>query len=228
MGSLCEAGVPESTRRALCERMWLHWIRKGQTLYCEGNESARLYAIRVGRVKLLRTDLDGCEHVTGILESGDLFGFESIFDASYLNEARALTDAEVCVASGREVRDLMDEVPRVAIDLAKYLHQQLCRTRDRQLCFRAAGAGARLAGYILECLASRVEREGERAVETSGEEQPVVVADLTLKDLGGLLGLSPETVCRTLSEFRTKGILESSSAGIRIRDLPSLRRYARF
>lgn len=218
MLSLSRAGVPASTIQATCERMTLTRARRRQVLYSEGNGATHLYAIRSGRVKLLQADSRGNVCVTALLEPGDLFGFEAIFGETYDSFAEALTDCELCLASADHLQRLVAEHPHTGTDLARYLHYQLCRTRDRQLSVTATGAPAKLAGYLLHSL------EWEDDVE---ERNPLVARDMTLADIGGLLGVSPETACRALSRMKAGGLVEVCTAGIMIRDVDGLRRLAR-
>jgi CRP/FNR family transcriptional regulator len=103
----------------------------------------------------------------------------------------------------------------VASDLARYLHQQLSLARDRQVVAAAPSAQAKLAGYLLH-----------RLPEDSDPNDCWVARHLTLRDLGGILGISGETVCRALAELRERGIVETSAAGIRVLDAEALRQIA--
>jgi CRP/FNR family transcriptional regulator len=215
--SLHEASLPERTIRAICDRMWLNRARRHQILFAEGNRASYLYAVRSGRVKLARVEEDGREHVTAILESGDLFGFEAVFGSEYGAGAEAMADCELCLASGSELRELMGRVPEVAVDLARYLHHQLERSRRRQTYLTALGARAKLAGYLLHELLENGAAEAEELV---------VPRDLTLRELGGVLGLSPETVCRALKSLEATEAIEADASALRVRDLATLRRLA--
>lgn len=213
--ALQEADLPEATILAICERMWLDRVRARQVLFAEGNRATVLYAVRSGRVKLSRVDVAGREHVTAILESGDLFGFEAVFGTAYAAGAEALVDGELCLASGSELRELMRDVPGMAVDLARYLHHQLDRSRRRLAYLTALGARAKLAGYLLH----ELMEEGEA-------EELVLPRDLTLRDLGGILGLSPETVCRALKSLEESRAIEADASFVRIHDVEALRRLA--
>jgi len=213
--SLHEGGVPAPTIHAICERMWLNRVRRRQILYTEGNGATHLYALRSGRVKLVRVDASGRAHVAALLGEGDLFGIEAIFDSAYSTGAEALTDCELCLCSSDQIKDLIEQVPRVASDLARYLHQQLSLARDRQVVASAPSAQAKLAGYLLH-----------RLPEGSNPNDCWVARHLTLRDLGGILGISGETVCRVLAELRERGIVETGAAGIRVLDAEALRQIA--
>jgi CRP-like cAMP-binding protein len=190
-------------------------VKRRQILYGHGNKATHLYAIRSGKVKLLRFDANGRESVSAILESGDLFGFEAVFGDAYETGAEALIAGEVCQASGTELRTLMDRVPGVATDLARYLHEQLGRARQRHQYLSVPGAPSRLASYLLHSWAA-----------STSTKDAVVARDLNLRDLGAILGLAPETVCRARRDLGAKGAIETLRCGIRIRDVPLLERVA--
>jgi CRP/FNR family transcriptional regulator len=195
--------------------MYLNTARRGQILYVEGNGATHLYAIRTGRVKLVKVDVQGRSHVTGILRSGDLFGFEAIFEQTYGSGAEAMSDCELCLASADQLRELIAGVPSVATDIAKYLHGQLSAARDRQVAANATGAPAKVAAFLLQ------------SIDDSGGGRPgaggIAAAGLTLREVGGILGLAHETVCRVLADFRARGLVESLPSGYRIQDVDSLR-----
>ncbi len=214
---LLRAGLPATTVRAVCDRMWLNRVRKGQTLYLEGNRATHLFALRKGTVKLVKLDVGGREHVAAILEAGSVFGFEAVFDQAYTTSAEAHTDSEVCLADAAELKELMEQLPRFAFDLAACLHRQLVGTRQRQTYLANPGARARLAGYLLS-----------RTPEGSEAAPLLIHPKLTLRELGGILGLSPETVCRTIGSFRSEGVIEIDSDQILVRDLAALTKLAAY
>jgi CRP/FNR family transcriptional regulator len=216
MKSLADAGAAASTIQAVCERMWLNRARRRQILYTEGNGATHLFAIRKGKVKLTKVDAAGRVHVTSLLGSGDLFGFEALFDNAYSTSAEALTDCELCLASADQMKQLMTEVTQVSADLARYLHRQVAALRDCQVVVATPGASAKLAGYLLHRL----------SLQRGGGSDCTVARDLTLHDLGGILGVSPETVCRALAQLKSRGLVETLSSGIRLRDVETLRQMA--
>jgi CRP/FNR family transcriptional regulator len=214
MGSLAAARCSTATIESICERMRLFVARPRQIVFMEGLPALHLFAIRKGWVKLLKIDGTGREHVTAILESGDLFGLETVFSAPYSATAEVLTDAELCIGAGEDIRAIIADVPSFALDLARYLHLQLCRTRDRQAVLGTTGAQARLAAFLLHAL-------------PDSDRERIVAHHLTLRDLAGILGLSPETVCRALGTLKRRGIIEPLPGAVRILDLDALRMVER-
>jgi len=212
MSSLRANGVEGTTIQSVCERMWLNCVRPKQTLYVEGNGATHLYAIRSGKVKLTQADSAGAVRITAVLGPGDLFGFEALFEDAYGTGAETLTDCEVCLASADDLARMLQGMPRMAADFARYLHTQLSRARTRQVTVTATSAAAKMAGYLLDGCSSDAEMRVDN--------------DLTLADLGGILGMSAETACRVLSGLKGRGIVETVPGAIRVLDVRRLRRVA--
>jgi CRP/FNR family transcriptional regulator len=212
---LREAGLPSATIGSLCEQLWLTRAKKRQLLFLEGNRATHLFVLRSGRVKLSRHDSAGTEHIVEILESGDVFGAEAVFDLPYGVSAEAMNDVEVCVGTRREVEALLEVAPSFGMSLARYLLRRLNDVRARQACLGTVGARARLAAWLLH----ETKRRGPDAQTTPH--------DLTLAEYGAILGTSPETVCRALKDLRQRGIVELRDGALRILDEGRLRRLAR-
>jgi len=213
-GSLHHAGVSTPKIDAICARLWLNRVRRRQILYTEGNRASQLFAIRAGQVKLVKIDAQGREHVVALLQSGDLFGLEAVFGTAYSTGAEALTDCELCSGGGTDLAALMSETSGLATDLARYLHERLLHAWAHSACSGSTRAAAKVASYLL-LEASRAE-----------EEHPTIQHDLTHAELGAVLGIAPETVCRVLSAFKARGIVDVGRGALRITDVDAMRQEA--
>lgn len=209
------AGLPAATVDAICARMRLREIPRRRLLYREGEPALNVHAVRSGRVKLFRLDEAGREHVTAVLESGDLFGLESVFGDACADSAATLVPTEICLASAADLKSLFGTIPNFGLDLARYLWDRIARMHERQVHVAGPGAEAKVAGFLLHHL-----RNGDG-------KAPVVTHHLSLREIGATLALSAETVCRALSVLKAEGILDGHPGGVRVRDLPRLRRRAR-
>ncbi len=214
---LRRAAVPSTAIESVRRRLRPRRLGRRQILYTEGAEATQLLAIHSGKVKLVRVNSGGREQVTDVLEAGDLFGFEAVFGTHYDTGAETLTDCELCCMARPDVERLLTEFPRLAVYLAEYLYHQLARTRERQTSLGALTAVEKFAAYLIH---------GASHNAHAGVRFPLVAQHLTLKELGGILGLSPETVCRVRSELVGQGIIEMSDNGMRVLDMGALRRMA--
>lgn len=209
--SLADAGLAADAIEGICGRMWLNRVARNQVLFLEGSRAGHLYAVRSGRVRLVKIDESGREHTTAILESGDLFGVEAAFDSEYATGAQAMTDAEVCQVSAADLRNLIADVPRFALELTRYLNYRLGRAQEQLVYLQSRRACERLARFLLHHLPD------------DPGSPPTVPWDMSLRELGSALGLTPESVCRAVAALRAEGILANGPGGVRIRDVEALR-----
>jgi CRP-like cAMP-binding protein len=212
---LREAGLPDGTISALCDHLRLTRAKRRLLLFLEGNRASHLFVLRRGRVKLTKHDASGGEHIVEILQRGDLFGVEAVFGRDCGTSAEALEDVEVCVGGRTEIEALLAAAPSFGISLARYLVERLDGARARQACLGTVGARARLAAWLLHEVGRR------------GGDSGSIAHDLTLAEYGAVLGTSPETVCRTLGEFKRRGLVKVEGAQLRVLDQAKLRRLAR-
>ena len=207
--ALCDSGLPPSGARAACQRLTLGRGRKRQLLFVEGNQAGGVYVIRRGHVKLSRHVGHSEERIVGLLGVGDLFGLASVFNGKHEATAELLTDGELCCGSKETIERLDAEVPGFGLSLARYVYRQLEDARARIAWMGAIGARARLAAYLIH--------------HTDHDDPTSVPHHLTQQELGALLGMSSETVCRTLAAFRKRGLIETKPGSIRILDSDVLR-----
>lgn len=217
MWNLRQAKLPVPSIKAILGRMRHGHTYKRQVLYAEGDEATCTFAIRSGRVKLANRSPSGREHVTAVLRPGDIFGLEAMFDIVYSNNAEALGDCELCLITREDLVQLVAENPGLTGDLARYVFHNLSRTRQSHLSLMAAGsASERFAAYLLQNLPH----------DSADASEPSVPNDLTLKELGSILGIKLETVCRVRRDLTDRGIIEVQPDIVLIRDLGSLRDLA--
>lgn len=191
---------------AVCSSMRLLRVKKRRLLHREGDPGTQLYALRSGSVKLFKLDESGREHVTAVLESGDIFGFEAMFGEPYAGAAAALTPSELCIASAGDIASLLASTPRLTLDLTRYLWGRMASMFERQVHVSGPGARAKVAGFLLHRL------------EQAENESKEVTHHLSLRELGASLGISGETVCRVLSDLKAEGVIEPISGGVRVVD----------
>ena len=214
--SRCLLHLDEAQRghHAVCKRMATTRVRARQVLFAEGAQAARVYFIQSGTVKLERLDVHAERHIVAILGPGDLFGLSALSEAWYGAEAETLTDCLICSCDADTLRSLMAEHPDFGVRLVTNLQQQLLRAQVKLTYMGHSKARTRLAAYLID-RGAQASFDGAR-----------VPRDLTLADMGAVLGLAPETVCRALGELKRKEVVETTREHILITDMAALRRLA--
>jgi CRP/FNR family transcriptional regulator len=81
-------------------------IKRGATLFRNGEKFTSLYAIRTGFFKTSVASEDGRDQVTGFQMAGEIVGLDGIVHEHHTCDAVALEDAEVCVMPFDRIEEL--------------------------------------------------------------------------------------------------------------------------
>ena len=169
-------------------------------IFGEKEPADYLYKVVSGSVRTYRILSDGRRQVGGFYLPGDIFGLESADEHTL--SADALSDAKVLVVKRSTLSALAGRDRSVAQQLFALTGRELHRVQDRILLL-IKNARERVASFLLEM--------AERASENNTIELP-----MSRQDIADYLGLTIETVCRTLSALETASAIEVSASSLRI------------
>lgn len=187
-----------------------HAVRKKQYVYSEGDEPTRLYFLKSGKVKTVRSNADGKELITGLYNAGDFFGYMALLDKSeYADSAVTLDDSELVYIPEADFRQLLLGNSEVSGQFIKLLAGRVAERETQLLGMAYSSLRRRVADTLLRL----------------HEGQPDAVIQLSRDDLAAMIGTATESLIRTLSEFRQDGLIEQiPSGGIRVVQAGKLRR----
>ena len=190
-------------------------IKRGSTLFRNGEEFVSLYAIRTGFFKTCVATEDGRDQVTGFQMAGEIIGLDGIVNDHHTCDAVALEDAEVCVMPFDRVEELSREVTALQSHVHKIMSREIVREHGVMLLLGSMRAEERLAAFLLNLV---------QRLHTRGFSQSELVLRMTREEIGSYLGLKLETVSRTFSKFVDDGIVEVKQRHVRILDADALKR----
>ncbi|SDP74458.1 CRP/FNR family transcriptional regulator, anaerobic regulatory protein [Rhodoferax sp. OV413] len=190
-------------------------VKRGATLFRNGETFTALYAIRTGFFKTSITTEDGRDQVTGFQMAGEIIGLDGIVNDHHTCDAVALEDAEVCEMPFERIEELSREVNALQRHVHKIMSREIVREHGVMLLLGSMRAEERLAAFLLN-LVQRLHARGFSALE--------LVLRMTREEIGSYLGLKLETVSRTFSKFVEDGIVEVKQRHIRILDTEALKR----
>lgn len=192
-------------------------VKRGATLFHEGDKFTSLYAIRTGFFKTCVATDDGRDQVTGFQMAGEVVGLDGIVGDHHTCNAIALEDAEVCVMPFDRIEELSREISALQHHVHRIMSREIVRENGVMLLLGSMRAEERLAAFLLN-LTQRLHARGFSARE--------LVLRMTREEIGSYLGLKLETVSRTFSRFSEDGIVEVRQRHIRILDSAALQRIA--
>jgi CRP/FNR family transcriptional regulator, anaerobic regulatory protein len=190
-------------------------VKRGTTLFRNGEAFQSLFAIRTGFFKTCVTAEDGRDQVTGFQMAGEIIGLDGIVNDHHTCDAVALEDAEVCVMPFDRIGELSREVNALQHHVHRIMSREIVREHGVMLLLGSMRAEERLAAFLLN-LVQRLHARGFSRSE--------LVLRMTREEIGSYLGLKLETVSRTFSKFADDGIVEVRQRHVRILDTAALRR----
>jgi CRP-like cAMP-binding protein len=160
-------------------------------IFGENEPADYLYKVVSGSVRTYKILSDGRRQVGGFYLPGDLFGLE--FADEHTLSAEAISDAKVLVVKRSTLTALAGHDALVAQQLFNLTGRELCRVQDRILLL-VKSAQERVASFLLE-MAERV----------SGNS---IDLPMSRQDIADYLGLTIETVSRTLTSLECAAAIE--------------------
>lgn len=183
--------------------------RRNAEIFGENEAADYVYKVVSGSVRTYKILSDGRRQIGGFYLPGDIFGFE--FADEHSCSAEAITDAKVLVFKRKALATLADRDAAVARELFALTARELRRVQDRVLLL-IKSAQERVASFLLEM--------AERDLAGSVIELP-----MSRQDIADYLGLTIETVSRTLTALENCAAIEvPSSRRIVLRNRSALNR----
>jgi CRP/FNR family transcriptional regulator, anaerobic regulatory protein len=189
-------------------------VKRGVTLFRNGEAFTSLYAIRTGFFKTCVTTEDGRDQVTGFQMAGEIIGLDGIVNDHHTCNAVALEDAEVCVMPFDRIEELSREVNALQHHVHKIMSREIVREHGVMLLLGSMRAEERLAAFLLNLV---------QRLHARGFSQSELVLRMTREEIGSYLGLKLETVSRTFSKFVDDGIVEVKQRHVRILNTGALK-----
>ena len=190
-------------------------IKRGTTLFRNGEKFTSLYAIRTGFFKTSVTTEDGRDQVTGFQMAGEIMGLDGIVNDHHTCDAIAIEDAEVCVLPFERIEEISREVKALQHHVHKIMSREIVREHGVMLLLGNMRAEERLAAFLLNLV---------QRLHARGFSQSDLVLRMTREEIGSYLGLTLETVSRTFSKFADDGLVVVNQRHIHIQNADALKR----
>jgi len=173
-------------------------LLKGDELFVEGDVAEYFYKVVSGTVRTSKLLSDARRQIDSFHFAGDFFGFEGAQEHSFSAEA---VDETIVVAFRRSsFRTLVRDYPEFADQLMSAMVSSLQRARDHMLLLGRKTPQEKIAMFLLDT-ATRLKK-GDRI------ELPMRRADIA-----DYLGLTKETVSRTLTQMSRDGLIRLEAIG---------------
>ncbi|PMR72665.1 helix-turn-helix domain-containing protein [Billgrantia endophytica] len=219
LGSLC---LPKELSRdevaefngLMCPRPTLG---KQERLAVQGTPFASLFAVRSGSLKQVTTTESNERLVTAFFLPGELVGLDAIAAGAYQGTIVALESTSVCELPYSPLDDLCGRVPSLRRQLQQTLSQEIHGERFKLHRLLHRTAEVRLACFLL-AISDRFRLRGY--------SPHTFHLAMSRADIGSYLGLTPETVGRTLLAYQRQALLAIQGREFQLLDLGRMNRLA--
>ena len=174
----------------------LQVLPPGAMLARQGDPRRQVFTVTRGALRMVRLSADGRRQVAGFALPGDFVGLSGA--ATHQHDIEALGETELCRFSLDAMQRLGERFPHLQGKLLERACVELDSARERMMSLARMTPTERLADFLLT-LAARQAR--------CGDPGPSLALPMPRADIADHLGLTVETVSRSLTALRTRGLI---------------------
>lgn len=187
----------------------------GTYLFWEGDELGKLYYVKSGAVKIIKSTEDGKNLILSILNEGDLVGEMSGNGSEYFGySAEVVEDAKIGVIDQSDLEKLLIEHGDFSVSFIKWMSTTNMKLQTKFRDLLLYGKTGALASTL-------IRMSNTYGVECDDGIQMKIRVNNT--ELADMIGATRESVNRMLSSFREDGTISMREGRIVIHDIDELR-----
>ncbi|MCY4045638.1 MAG: helix-turn-helix domain-containing protein [Cellvibrionales bacterium] len=179
---------------------------KKQSVYKSQEYAYHLYRVKNGLVKDFRLTADGVEQITHFYLPGEIFGWEALIQPYYASHTASIFDSEL---EQFHIGSLKDSPLFIHQMNSLLIHEQI-KTKSHIALLNKTHATARLSAFILNI---------NKRLNTS---HSLHAFNFPRNEIANYLGLSVETVCRSINQLKKINAIKIEKTRIHIIDINKL------
>jgi CRP/FNR family transcriptional regulator, nitrogen fixation regulation protein len=174
-------------------------------IYDEGDDARTFYKVVSGVVRTCKLLSDGRRQIDAFHGAGDIVGLE--IDGVHRMYAEAVSNCVLVPYRRQGLEAMVAADGQLAQQFFSYAMRRLARAQDHSLLLGRCTAIQRVAAFLLD----------------HADERDIVELAMARQDIADYLGLTIETVSRTITQFERDGVVEMLNARrIRLEDREAL------
>jgi CRP/FNR family transcriptional regulator, anaerobic regulatory protein len=194
--SVCNA-IADSDLARLAAIAVVVEVPAGQCFIDEGEPANCFFNITAGSAKLFKLLPDGRRQITGFVGAGHFLGL-AVSD-TYAFSAEAIENVRYCRFQRSRLRALLDDFPLMEKRLLEVAANELVAAQEQMLLLGRKTARERLASFLLT--------QSRQGLPCDHARRRLRLP-MTRHDIADYLGLTIETVSRTLTKLRSEGLID--------------------
>lgn len=196
---LCDA-LADQDLHFLASVATSHTVAKGRVFITEGDHAQHFFNISRGVAKLFKDLPDGRRQILGFVYAGDFVGLAA--DSQYGFSAEAINEVQLCRFDRTEISSVFTAFPAIERRLLDIASHELVLAHEQMLLLGRKTAIERLASFLWNL---------NNRLDVNRTEADPLDLPMTRAEIGDYLGLTVETVSRTLTTLRQQKIIDDSA-----------------
>lgn len=192
-----------------------HHVKKGDTLFKEGEKLSGVFCVRDGVSKLSKLSPNGKDQIVKLATKGQVIGQRSVISEETTNlSAVAVSDMEVCFIPKESIFTSLSKNPDFTLEVLRHMAHDLREADDVIVNMSQKTVKQRIAEAMLY-----LSNFGQ-------DEQGYFVLTLSREDIANVVGTATESAIRILSEFKKDGLIKAAGKKLGIENMARLREIA--
>lgn len=211
---ISSSSLPSADLSCLFSRQALEKFEPGEAIFWEGDEATNLFEVADGMLRALRLLGDGRRIIVGFMLPGDLLGVS--LKERYLYTVEAISPVQLRRFPRRRFEDEVARDPRLQEQLFSKLRDEMTAAQDQAVLLSRRSAEEKFANFLL-----LMKERG------NSEHRAIVDLPMTRLDIANYLGMTIETVSRTITRLANGGIIAAAGRrSIKVLKMETLRLLA--
>lgn len=186
--------------------------KKSDQFITEGAPLQGLYFIRSGKVKTVKTGINGREQIVRLTKNGDTIGFRGFGTSKrYLIGAYALEDTILCNFSNETMLGILKTVPEFTYALMLFYAEELNKSENNIRKIAHMNVRERVIDLLLY-----IHRK-------FGQMEGLIDIELSRKEIADFAGTTEEQAIRILSSLKKELLIKTGGKRIGILAIAKLR-----
>jgi CRP-like cAMP-binding protein len=185
--------------------------KKSQQFIIEGAPIQGLYFVQKGKVKTVKTGINGREQIVRFTTNGDTVGFRGFGTSKrYFIGAYALEDTVLCYFSNEVMLDILQNVPEFTYDMMLFYAEELNKSENNIRKIAHMNVRERVIDTLLYIY------------KKFGQSNGLININLSRKEIADFAGTTEEQVTRMISALKKEELIHTVGKRIGILQLNKL------
>lgn len=193
-------GVPEAANRnlqSMFSRQPIESFGPGEAVFWEGDRAAHVFEVTEGILRVVKILSDGRRVITAFMHPGDLVSIS--LQENYLYTAEAVTSVKIRRCARNRFQDEITRFPELRPQLFSHLCEEMAAAQEQVVLLARKSAEEKVCSFILK-IARRFRQEARLEI----------ALPMSRLDMADYLGLTIETVSRTMTSLTSRGVIRSN------------------